>query len=494
LWRSALEHTRLVRVCGGERGHATAETVCGGRLAASEGYFAFFLEIRGQTVVGVNTIVESMECVVDDCEREKFLGRAGTCDNVTGVCVCPDGYWGNDDWSKMNSCHVPVDVQRGLWMAVIASASLTVLLGLGTLFYLSVLWDFVRIKFSKELVRTDSASTGTTRMGGDSDVSRRRSGNEQHQPLKKQKSFLRPPSVRTAPSQRSGIRMSEEDMWHQQRNTLFAVLLLVLYGLGVLAYAVPFFFDQFRFQHNWYQNLGLSIAFTCYFCGLWTLVYVWYRTLPSLKSYADLFELNSFIIDYPVTVRWVSKGYGLICFVTCITCVFIVPLIAQYVEEAANLQDALVRIDDVFLALLLFLFLLFVVFYTTLLVTLKKLFGRLKGLVQEAERATQSQVLQDEKSKIRKTLRTVNAMLIAHVAMTPTGVVFMIMMTFTDAGRENVYFWLNLIAIMASHSAMLGFYVFVFRMGSSTERQPGPSNEAKTVITNRPNPHSTDFL
>eukprot|EP00514_Thraustochytrium_sp_LLF1b_P002791 CAMPEP_0184510260 /NCGR_PEP_ID=MMETSP0198_2-20121128/1717_1 /TAXON_ID=1112570 /ORGANISM="Thraustochytrium sp., Strain LLF1b" /LENGTH=496 /DNA_ID=CAMNT_0026900135 /DNA_START=206 /DNA_END=1696 /DNA_ORIENTATION=+ len=59
------------------------------------------------------------------CNETLGWGVRGTCDEVSGVCLCPAGYSGNDDWDQYNDCRVNEQAQFLIWVTCLVLSLVT---------------------------------------------------------------------------------------------------------------------------------------------------------------------------------------------------------------------------------------------------------------------------------------------------------------------------------------------------------------------------------
>lgn len=76
-------------------------------------------------------------CDVKDCEFDLFIGSRGVCNFTLGVCICPSGFSGRDDWSLFNSCHVSDKVSNEFHIVALTLCLVDAVLILFSLFYFS---------------------------------------------------------------------------------------------------------------------------------------------------------------------------------------------------------------------------------------------------------------------------------------------------------------------------------------------------------------------
>ena len=82
-------------------------------------------------------------CVVAECERSDWIiGVAGTCNNVTGLCDCPEGFTGRDVWASFESCHIPIDLATTLNRAYVVADGVTSIIIFCILVYVFIKWQF----------------------------------------------------------------------------------------------------------------------------------------------------------------------------------------------------------------------------------------------------------------------------------------------------------------------------------------------------------------
>ena len=77
-----------------------------------------------------NEYTKIMSCE-DLCESPSgFFGVAGTCNTTSGECICPENYWGEDDWDSYEGCSVRIPLQRLMWIVQLGTHGLCLLIGI----------------------------------------------------------------------------------------------------------------------------------------------------------------------------------------------------------------------------------------------------------------------------------------------------------------------------------------------------------------------------
>lgn len=78
---------------------------------------------------------------ISSCEDNSWLlGAKGDCDIFSGLCICPEGFNGLDDWETFNSCNVNIELNRRLKIAMAAINALDILICFVCLLYVVNFW------------------------------------------------------------------------------------------------------------------------------------------------------------------------------------------------------------------------------------------------------------------------------------------------------------------------------------------------------------------
>eukprot|EP00511_Aplanochytrium_stocchinoi_P009415 CAMPEP_0204866484 /NCGR_PEP_ID=MMETSP1348-20121228/17770_1 /ASSEMBLY_ACC=CAM_ASM_000700 /TAXON_ID=215587 /ORGANISM="Aplanochytrium stocchinoi, Strain GSBS06" /LENGTH=407 /DNA_ID=CAMNT_0052018399 /DNA_START=132 /DNA_END=1352 /DNA_ORIENTATION=- len=328
-----------------------------------------------------------------DCEKEWKFGSAGSWNETTETCNCPDGFSGRDDWKEFASCHVDENLADILRMTATASSAFLVALAGYAFIREAVKWDFARVpspnvsrRFSKKINKNSSVDNGkksketslknlnsaATNSPTDSNITNVRISKGYTIPIKEKdeednneetevdfwdldaevtevapepeklargespalgfwKKPIRQSSMMTVAESRRFIRE-----WRRKRSTLFVFLWFLGYGVVSLLYFVPFIMPVPQFRGNLIQNVGLALAASQVLTGYYALIVTWYDTLPSVRLYGNLLKMNPLFIKYPRLVYRAVTLMALFIFFTDISLLVIIPAVDESLTDICN--------------------------------------------------------------------------------------------------------------------------------------------------------------
>lgn len=268
---------------------------------------------------------------------------------------------------------------------------------------------------------------------------------------------------------RSLVRRQNE-AYRRTRDTLMGICLFVVFTICSFIYLVPFFFGVYPDMiHSWYQRLGLFLSVNSVLTGLWIIVFVWYRNLPSLKTYARLFNINSILIKRPKLVRYTCYCHGILITLVTFVLLFLVPTLntSKEVKEAcdrAALFIIFVYITD------------FVVFLIMTITTLRQLFKEVRRVYCSALAEGKATAFIDGKL-IDSTIDMTTYLLVNGYILGPVIMVQIAFMAF--ATQTNMYIMFNVFAYQGFFVTFVMFYVF-FKYLKGDRANPATSAVAAT--------------
>ncbi len=133
--------------------------------------------------------------------------------------------------------------------------------------------------------------------------------------------------------------------------------------------------------------------------SLWAVLYIWYRSLPSLRLHRRLFKFRSVLVNYPRAVRNATFLMIAAVFVASAGTLFVVPLVTRDPVTLARGANAF------FFVFVMLDLVAFCLFFTPLLALLHRIFTEVKAISASGP--------QLDLAPVRQTLRTVYLML-AH--------------------------------------------------------------------------------
>jgi hypothetical protein len=377
------------------------------------------------------------------CETARWFGVAGVCNNATGRCDCPEGYSGEDDWGYYASCHVPVVKQRIIWTVHLGLHAALTLVAVAGMLWLAYHWNFMSAPRLSRRLSHGVESASLPHFDGSESPSRTKSASARKNSLV---------------SHGTGV---DKHVWRRQRDTLCLLSLVLLFSTCGLVYVGSFFAGVFRFEYVWYKDAALALAAPSVICSLWGAVYVWYRSLPSLRLYGRLFQFRSLLIDYPRAVRNVTFLMIAAMFVTSVGTLFVVPRVTRdpvALERANNFLCVFVMLDLVAFCLL----------FTSLLALLHRIFTEVKTISASGPHL--------DLAPIEQTLHTVHLMLIAELVIAPATIALFAETAFTEFGQQNRWLLVNAVFIAGVLTGAMTYFIFVVRLSGPTTRRATPSD------------------
>ncbi len=352
------------------------------------------------------------------CEEERWLGAAGTCVQslLNGVnvstCVCPQGYWGRDEFKEFKDCHVNKSVQNALRILSIGVTALSMV-------YIVIVFFSIVLKF-----RLCPAKLGLGPSNGQADESI--SANSA-----------------TKKKRRSNKRRRSQTL------AICTVCFFFFWTFSMLLYLVPLYLGVSRADatRTPYQNVSLSFAVSSVFTSLWAYAYAWYINLPPLKPYASLFGMNTIYLTKPELIRFLVIVR--ICAIYVITFCFLYGLNLVGLDTQEN-RDLLDKLYHYWLTVMIVDFVVFVLY---LYRVLDQLFEKMEGLSSEHDASSLSdedkaisvperkqlplnRSVKDDAMRTRKTLRYLLALTLVFGPLFAIGA---FLTPLTEFGMANIY-------------------------------------------------------
>jgi len=395
-----------------------------------------------------NALVEP--CFENDiCEKELLLGATGVCNLSTGVCECPDGFSGKDDFAAFNACFVNKNLQRSMWIAALSFACLAGVVNLVTLFHL--LRKFNYVADVKKLVRTWTQGSISV--------------------ADKEKEII----AATTPSQVNRRRARRKEVVKRQRLVVASMALGLSFNIGVIMIYGSLLQGEFRFEGAAVQDVGLFLASTTLLYSIWLNILAFYRQLPPLKVYGRLFGVDSILIRRPRLI----KNSAIIRAVVLTISFFMITLGFRWIKddfETQTLMDTLVFVFFAVASLDLLLFALWLIY------VLRGLFLDLYKLSHEnIEAGTDTS---SDSRIFEKALKTIRLQTTALCATVPAIIIICLLATFHRPVRTRIHVTLPTIVTLANIGILFNCYLFLRRIGSSKKSwatSPTPSKDSLDV-------------
>jgi len=356
----------------------------------------------------------------ESCETDSLFGSRGVCNLTSLECICPDGYSGRDDRLNYNDCHVNLSLQRTMWIIFVVMDIIAMIAVCGAFVYLCRHWSMV----------PEPAKRVTKRL------SNFRSGD------KKPRSMSL-----TSNAERKANALA----YSRNRDTMLGLYLFISFTVCTLLYYVPFFTGDFPdMDHAWYQKLGLTLGANSILVGLWSVVYVWYRNLPSLNVFAKLFNIKSFLIRHPKAVKYTCYAHAILINIITFVLLFIVPTLWP--------TDEVQRTCDQLAFVFIFVYLVdFIVFFTFCIRLLRNIFLEVKQLAQAATVSESTGIV--DQNPVNKTLRMTELLLYYVAFLSPVFLVETAYMAFVS--QKNLFIFFNILLIQACVITYITVYILI---------------------------------
>ena len=232
----------------------------------------------------------TVDCKIQECERNWWFGAPGTCPNSTGFCECPDGFTGGDLWAQYNDCHLNIELLYGVNIAFVGFTGLTAVITLLVLVYLC--WQ-CRTQYSD-----DDREMRTTL----------------HSKSSRTESSLASPYLRQH-FERKDYTITEIRQIFSYRKrvmVLTTLCLLLMFPLLNLPFATLEILDLSNVAqvqpYAFLAEISLGVGTALFLTGLWVFAYIFYDALPDVKHFVRLLDLNSVLVthSYRKFLAWLN--------------------------------------------------------------------------------------------------------------------------------------------------------------------------------------------
>ena len=249
----------------------------------------------------------------DDCETDGWwLGAKGNCSVLTNgssvngsssmyaVCMCPEGYSGEDDWGSWGDCHVPVHVQSFVCHAIIALGFVQMALLTYAILHTVGMVSSPRAIHSKLRGKVGNLKEKSSRVLSSQSISS--SGSDSGSSSADKPVAKRGPrgdGMSGSCCSRFGKIWNDKKLGHK-RMLLSLYAMYVLFAVGGTIYETYISLGEFRSRPNGVRDFALATAATFVVGGLWLVTLMWFKTLP-----VNLLPKTSWLRRFPSGVRCV---------------------------------------------------------------------------------------------------------------------------------------------------------------------------------------------
>lgn len=356
-----------------------------------------------------------------DCLRDDWpFGVAGVCDNITNRCVCPEGYFGKDDWEEFNDCHI--DKQTAAW-AHVAGITANAILALCHL--AGLLWT------------------------------RRRFPSFQHLQASMVSAVLSLMKYSTVSQTDSKLKAGQisgynSDMENTNTAITLAVFSLILYPYFSLLYTVPLALDPpvYPYELPVLQDLGQGMrAILLLVFGL-LINLIWYSSLPDLRMLGQVFNLKNFLIRYPRLFPIVMYINITLVFVSLFTTGVVIPNL--YSEDKSLRKQSM----SWFVTLIIAIWAEDLIIITLLRIQ----FSSISSDIAANNNFGRTDYVERTLKRVKKTMSI--WYFVTCVAVLP-GIVFLAILAYSDFGARHKFLFLALLEVVAG-IALLGSFLLLF--------------------------------
>lgn len=429
-----------------------------------------------------------------DCEAAESLcetvfefgGGFGECDNVTGLCLCEEGFSGQDSFEVFNDCRVNEDTKEVMHALVVAVSGFALFMSFVHLAILRLRWHLgslpslgccalrcarlVGVNPATDEDATNAMTSSRAISTHDSDSYTEAGGGAttEGSEFKKQASFSSPHQVQV--EHKSKKKRRRRKFW-----TMSSVALLLLHNAATLVFTMGFFFGDYRSDLVFYQDVAYTIALASVFSALWAFAYLqWLQlSMPGFRKFQTLFAVRSVFIRRPRLFR--------LCCVFRISLIWLlVPLLVflPYLIEGSR-QTA----DSVLLGFCFVVVLDFNIFCLLLCNILITLFGSLEGTRGPRRNSNggsttslpTTALAPAEQRAFRRaifTIRTIQAAII--LIGVPAMLGFLLAAVLQDVATRK-YLTVNAIFIASNLASLCVVYVLVWRLTKMRNNNRKPS-------------------
>ena len=299
------------------------------------------------------------------------MGAQGTCNNVTGFCECPEGFWGMDDYQFYNDCHIDKTVQAWFYIISMFIHIFMIFASFLAGIFLSIHWGYLDALLLREFETSEEGKGSKSRNGSSQDSTFEDdtalslsikvkeddqtdtnstilktgsygsySSYHQNDDVAVEKKQVDKKSDKSAPRRKidksATLKRRAKRKSIRERAILLTCALFLLYGLACVGYYVPMLKGSFRADGYFGIDFACFISVTSIFSGVWLLAYLWFSSLPSIQLYGKLFGIRSVLIENPDMYHWVTVVNVVLIVFMGFLLVLLIPQAAPEARPACN--------------------------------------------------------------------------------------------------------------------------------------------------------------
>jgi hypothetical protein len=252
--------------------------------------------------------------------------------------------------------------------------------------------------------------------------------------------------------------------------TLMCIFLFWTYGIGLTIYYIPeTFLGRFRWQGGVLQDVGVCMAVSALFSGLWLLSYMWFRSLPRLDKASKPY-VSRRVINWHRLIKSFSIANVLVVDLVCVATVVVLPHTAP--ERRLEWNRASLIAYCIFT-------ISFVTYFSVLCAVVRGAFGRLIEAVEGRQRCgdgPRPQPLNDVSSMVevfRKAHSAATVMLWMTIVLSFVAIPAALSAVLVPFFQMRLHVSISIVGICASSVAHILTFLFVIRLNSSGSSSGG---------------------
>lgn len=361
-----------------------------------------------------------------DCTRSDWLfGVAGICNNVTGICECPRGYDGRDDWREFNDCHMSVSARYTTHLFLF-------ILNVVFIVFLVSLLCWLAARYERVPKLGDASSFLFPRRGS--------AGSENL-------------SV--------SINVKQSGIGRNQTRILLTCLMLAMFPVCGMLYSTPLILDppRYRYDTPFYQDFGFSSGISCFISGYWLVMYSWYFTLPYLPMLGTLFQVKSILITHPWLLPYMTYFHVPFIFVLMTTTNTFIPL-ADF--DDLDLRYRMIQVSN---ALQVAFVAELIIVGTVVAYLLYTLFSKITSRTYNSPGTIKM------RAHVLHARRTVVIWYIGSLTVAFPGMACLVLMGYSEFGERHIFLFMAASSVSAGVACAFCAVVFLRFKGSSEEKE-----------------------
>lgn len=452
-----------------------------------------------------------VNCSISQCEVNQgaFQSSVGVCNQTTQLCMCPEGYNGEDLWAVWNDCHIYVYQRDTFEIALLVLSAISLVASLLGLLTLLIKWEIIYWVGGangggepfelalKPPSRLTVRSPDTSKLPA-SDASNRPPPSPLPLVLSEEPSRAINDSP-SAPTQRKSrtsmipkANLSElfleprangtnsfqqlQAEQRRRRNTTAVVVSWIFAGSCVFTFVLLRVLYKVRIEQNHHLlllSMGSAMFFTLF--ALWLQVYTWFSNLPSLRLFSGMFPKikNNILVRFPFLLRNLLILNGVMFFLASEICWWILPVfVGVQGQDMAKIVFTICAAE--------------VLFFAMVSNSVSMILIRLFRTFENGNELDGPKSGGRKKRKFTNGENTVKTMIVLTSIAAPFFAIWMLVFCWSDAAFQFCLICFYGIALAASLASLVSTYIFVFRMSGA--KASSPRNRATTLSSRQNQP------